>query len=87
MKISLIRIAESNLLAAKLAIRYFFKIMGKNYMVPNAFALDVLIDLFFLALESIPKNFENLFFASFPSVLRREGFIERNLLISSCVKF
>ena len=47
-------------------------------MVPNAFALDVLIDLFFLALESIPKNFESLFFASFPSVLRRKGFIERN---------
>ena len=42
MKISLIRIAESNLLAAKLAIRCFFKIMGKNYMVPNALALDVL---------------------------------------------
>ena len=47
-------------------------------MVPNAFALDVLIDLFFFALESIPKNFESLFFASCTSVLRREGFIERN---------
>ena len=42
MKISLIRIAESNLLAAKLAIRCFFKIMGKNYMVANALAFDVL---------------------------------------------
>ena len=43
-------------------------------MVPNTFALDVLIDLFFFALESIPKNFESLFFASFPSVLKTEGF-------------
>ena len=33
-----------------------------------------LIDLFFFASESIPKNSESLFFASFPSVLKTEGF-------------